>query len=80
MNGKDNKKNFNPRNHFFSLILNLPIDSSPLFSNKNSVSMKNFFKLSFGYEFDPTMIVGMYHDFFHVLETKFQSKEVKMML
>ena len=41
---------------------------------------ENFFKLSFSDDFDPTMTIGMYHGLFHVLETKFQSKEVKIML
>ena len=37
MNRKDNKIIYNPRNHIFSLILYVPIDSSPWLSKKNKV-------------------------------------------
>ena len=65
---KYNKRIFNPRNHFFSLIFNPPIDSSPWISRKNNeFHKKTFSNLVFGDEFDPTMPIGMCHDLFHVL-------------
>ena len=49
---KDNKIIYNPRNHIFSLILYLPIDSSPWFSKKNKVfQSKTFSNLVFGDDF-----------------------------
>ena len=71
---------FNPTNLFFSLILNLPLDSSPCFNMKiNEFHKKSFSNLVFGDDFDSTRTIWMYHDLFHVLYRKNQSKEGKMM-
>ena len=81
MNGKANKIIENIRNHFFSLILNLPIDSSPQFSRKNNEFHKKFFSnIVIGDDINPTMTIGIYYELFHVLQTKFHSKEVNIML
>ena len=78
---KDNKIIYNPKNHISNLILNLPLDSSPCFNMKiNEFHKKTFSNLVFGYYFTYTITIWMYHDFFHVLETKFKSKEVKNMI
>ena len=46
---------FNPRNHFFSLILNLPLDSSPCFNvENNEFHKKTFSNLVFGDDFTYT--------------------------
>ena len=61
--------------------MNLPLDSSPCFNMKiNEFHKKTFSNLVFGDEFDLTITIGMYNDLFHFLETKFQSKEIKIML
>ena len=71
---------YNMRNIFFSLIVNLPLDSSPCFNMKINEFHKIFFSnLVFGDEFASSITIWMYHDFLHVLETKFKSKEVKNM-
>ena len=81
MCGKSKKNIHNPRKHILGLILNLPIHSSPRFLKKNNKFHKwTFSNLVFGDEFASNETIGMYYDFFHVLETKFQSKEVKMIL
>ena len=50
---KDKKGIHNPRKHIISLILYLPIDSSPWFSKKNKVfQIKTFSNLVFGDDFD----------------------------
>ena len=78
--GKAKKRIQNTRNHILSLIFHLPIDSSPWFSRKNKVfESKTFSNLVFGDEFVSNLTIWIYHDLFHVLETKFQSQEVRMM-
>jgi hypothetical protein len=78
---KSNQIILNLRNHFFSLILNLTLDSSPCFNMKIiEFHKKTFSNLVFGDEFDYNITIGMYHDLFNVLETKFQSKEINIML
>ena len=78
---KANKAIYNLKNHIFSLILNLPLDSSPCSNMKtNEFHKRSFSNLVFGDEFASTETIWMYHDLFHVLETKFKSKEVKNML
>ena len=50
--GKDKKRIHNPINYIFSLIRNLPIDSSPWYSRKNNVfQCKTFSNLVFGDDF-----------------------------
>ena len=72
---------FNPINLCFSLILNLPLDSSPCFNTKNNeFQKKTFSSIVFGDDFTSTGTTWMYHDFFYVLRSKFQSKEVNIML
>lgn len=73
--------NFNPINHFFRLILNLPLDSSLCFNMKNNeFQKKTCSNLVFGDDFTSTRTKWMYHDFFYVLRLKFQSKKVNIML
>ena len=72
---------FNARNIFFSLIFNLPLDSSPCFNMKiNEFHKKAFSNLVFGDDFASTVTIWMYHDLFNILETKFQSEKVNSML
>ena len=67
---------FNSWNLYFNLILNLPLNSSPCFNMKiNEFHNKTFSNLVFGDDFDPNMTIGMYHDLFHVLETKFNPRK-----
>ena len=81
MYNKYNKIIFNPKNHFFNLFMNLLLDSSPCFNKKiKEFHKKTFSNLVYGDGFASIVTIGMYYDLFHVLETKFQSKEVKMML
>lgn len=78
---KSIKDNLNPINLSLSLILNLPLDQSPCFNTENNKShKKTSSNLIFGYDFDSTGTIWMYHDFVNVLETKFKSKEVNIML
>ena len=71
----------NPRNIFFSLILNLPLDSSPCFNTKNNKFLKKTFSnLVFGDDFTSTRKTWTYRDLFYVLRSNFQSKEVNIML
>ena len=72
---------YNMRNHIFSLMLNLILDSSPCSNMKtNEFHMKTFSNLVLGDDFASIVTIWIYHDFFHVLETKLKSKEVKNML
>ena len=71
---------FNSRNLFFSLTLNLPLDSSPCFNTENNeFHKKTLSNLVFGDDFTSTRTTWMYHDLFYVLISKFQSKEVNIM-
>ena len=46
----------------------------------NEFHKKTFSNVAFGDDFASTVKICMYLDSFHVLETKFKSKEVKNML
>ena len=71
---------FNPRNLFFSLFLNLPLNSSPCFNMKNNeFHKKTCSNLVFGDDFTSAGTKWVYHNFFYVLRLKCQSKEVKIM-
>ena len=70
----------NSRNKFYSPILHLLIDSSPWVIRKNNEFHKyTFSNLVFGDEFACNRTIWIHHGLFHVLETKFQFKEVMMM-
>ena len=56
-----------------------PSIHSMIYKGKQWVSQVNFFKLSFGDEFDCNGTMWIHLDLIHVLETKFQSREVRMM-
>ena len=49
-----------------------------IYKEKQSVSQINVFKHSFGDEFDYNGTIWIHHGLFHVLETKFQFKDVSM--
>ena len=46
----------------------------------NEFHKKTFSNLVFGDDFASTLTILIYHDFFHALEKKFKSKEVKYVL
>ena len=78
--GKSKKSIKIPRNHFFSLILHLPVNSSLWFTRKkNGFHRLTFSNLVFGVEFACNGTMWIHHDLSHVLETKFQFKEDRMM-
>ena len=56
-----------------------PSIHSMIYKGKQWVSQVNFFKLIFEDEFDCNGILWIHLDLFHVLETKFQSRDVRMM-
>ena len=57
-------------NHFFSLILHLPVYSLHDLQGKTMSFIVNFFKLSFGDEFDCNGTMWIHLNLFHVLETR----------
>ena len=79
MSGKPRKCTHQSRNNFSVSFFISPSIHSMIYKEKQWVSQVNFFKLSFGDEFDCNGRMWIHLDLFHVCETKFQSREVRMM-
>ena len=65
---QSNKIIYNRKNHMFSLILNLTLDSSPCSNMKtNEFQKKTFWNVVFGYDFASNETIWIYHDLFYIL-------------